>query len=152
MRDFVKERPSIFLYICCYHYHKYFKDKDNRPKIIYTYKDKERFPYKYWRDISGEIKLDINNSRCKYYASLNVIQEVIFIDNETLNDYKRNKENFLRAHKNRDNKYEFSEYIEIGAIKDINIIKLYRKELPFIGCGWYIIFTLLSLSSVSENF
>ena len=35
------------------------------------------------------IELDINTDECnfKYYVNLNVIQEVVFIDNETLDDF-----------------------------------------------------------------
>lgn len=81
------------------------------------------------------IKLDINENKYKYkyYVILKVIQEIIFIDDETLNDYNLYKESFLILNKNRDVLYSFSEYIKNEEIKGINMIKLNEKELPFIG-------------------
>ena len=53
--------------------------------MVNTHNKKSKFHYKYWRDISGKIKLDINKCKYKfkYYAILKVIQEIIFIDDET---------------------------------------------------------------------
>ena len=57
------------------------------------------------------------------------------------------KKNFLRLSKNRDDEYDFSEYIEYKEIKDINMIKLNEKEPPFIGCCWFLLLNLLTLSA-----
>ena len=78
---------------------------------------------------------------------MKVVEEVIFIDEETLNDYNSYKANFLRLNKNRDAEYDFSEYIESREIKEINMIKLSEKEPPFIGLWWFCLFNLLSLAA-----
>ena len=79
---------------------------------------------------------------------MDVIQEVLFIDNETLDYFNSYKDGFLLLNKNKDVNYFFSNFIKIEGINDINLIKLDKNGLPFIGCFWYIIFTILTLSSL----
>ena len=52
--------------------------------IVNTHNYKSKYNYGFWRDISGNIKLDIKKSFYKYYVILKVNQEVIIIDSETL--------------------------------------------------------------------
>ena len=141
--DIFKKKPSVCLYIECYHY-------NNDDNAVITYKNKSNYTYYFFRDISGIIKLNINefNSKFKYYAILKVIQEVIFIDHQILFDYNNYKEQFIQLNKNKDVLYNFSEFIEIEGIKNINLIKLGEKEAPFISYGWLKIFTILSLASL----
>ena len=149
--DFFQSKPSLYLHIQCYHYERKCPNRGEEERsIVYTYNKKSEYHYKFWRDISGKIILDINRCRYKYkyYAILKVIQEIIFIDAETLDSYNSFEENFLRLNKNRDALYNFSEYIEIEGIKDINIIKLSEKEPCSIGCFPFIIFTFLSLGTL----
>ena len=87
--DFFKTKPSLSLYICCYHYDGY--HRGGGPNIVYTFKKEIKYDYNFWRDISGIIKLNIDENKNKYYVNLVVNQEVIFIDTETLNDYNSYK-------------------------------------------------------------
>ena len=91
MGDFFKAKPSIWLYISCYHNNKNYNSRDGGSPIIYTYKQELKYNYNLWRDISGKINLNINNYKCKYYSILKVIQEVIIIIQETLDDYNSYK-------------------------------------------------------------
>ncbi len=47
--------------------------------------------------------------------------------------------------KNRDREFDFHEYYDSKLITNIKLIKLNEKEPLFVGHGWFIIFTILSL-------
>ena len=144
--EFFQAKPSLFLKIQLFHYEKKYFKGSYTDSIVYTHNYKSKFNYEFWRDISGNIKLDIKKSFYKYYVILKVNQELIFIDSDTLGDYNKFEECFIQGNQDKDSYYKFSRYIEIEGMKDINIINLNEKEPPFVRYCWYIIFSFLSLA------
>ena len=94
--EFFQGKPSLFLQIQFFHDEKKIYKGSAHTSIFYTHNYKSKYCYEFWRDTSGNIKLDINKSCNKYYAILKVNQEVIFIDYETVADYNKFEECFFK--------------------------------------------------------
>ena len=111
MGNIFKTRPSLSLYLNFYRVDSLHKRPERLPSYFIKTEETKYF-CNYYRDVSGIIKLNTNNCnyRFKYYAILQVVQEVFFIDQETLDDYNRCKRNFIRLNRDEYEKYNFSEY------------------------------------------
>ena len=112
----------------------------------------EEIPFKYFfcRDVSGNFNLNINknNYKCKCYAILKVIHEVIFDDDLLFNEYNTIKNTIISRNRNKDSYFKFLDNIEKKGIISLIMLKLNEKEPWFVSCFWFVIFIILSLASL----
>ena len=148
IEDIFKKNLFICFYIQCYHISP--RANHGVDEEVITHSDAIKFDYNYCRDISGIFELNINESnyKYKYYVILKVIYEVIFIDDTTLDEYNKLKEDFLRLNKNKDCKYRLYEFYDEDSFHNKHLIKIHEKEPLFVSYFWFTIFTLLSLSTL----
>ena len=140
MGDIYKTNPSISLVVESY-------DIRRNSKSV-SHKEEKPFNYNFCRDVSGNFNLNINkdNYKYKYYAKLKIIHEIIFDDNLLFNEYNTIKKEIIDRNKNRDKYFDYIVNIELKGISNLIMVKLDDKEPWLVGCFWFSIFNILSLS------
>lgn len=84
--DIYKSNPSIILCAECYHYELKPTGRDNYSEMkVVSHSEEVEFKYNFCRDIRGNLYLNITEN--KPYVLLKVIQEIIFEDDFTYNEF-----------------------------------------------------------------
>ena len=171
------EFPSLLFEINCFHFNSKFDNQElynnnnnikksfensNANKIsnselnnkIKTYNDSKKFNYYNCKDVSGEIIIEneINKKRF-YFVNLNLKFEIIFADSISFYDYETQKNNFLNKNKWRDVHTEIFEKKNIKNSFDSSLLKINNESLP-IKFKWqiYLFFVFICLAEIYKIF
>jgi len=171
------EFPSLLFEINCFHFNSKFDNQElynnnnnikksfensNANKIsnselnnkIKTYNDSKKFYYYNCKDVSGEIIIEneINKKRF-YFVNLNLKFEIIFADSISFYDYETQKNNFLNKNKWRDVHTEIFEKKNIKNSFDSSLLKINNESLP-IKFKWqiYLFFVFICLAEIYKIF
>jgi hypothetical protein len=167
------EFPSLLFEINCFHFNSKFDNQElynnnnnikksfensNANKIsnselnnkIKTYNDSKKFYYYNCKDVSGEIIIEneINKKRF-YFVNLNLKFEIIFADSISFYDYETQKNNFLNKNKWRDVHTEIFEKKNIKNSFDSSLLKINNESLP-IKFKWqiYLFFVFICFAEI----
>ena len=167
------EFPSLSFEINCFHFNSKFDNQElynnnnnikksfensNANKIsnselnnkIKTYNDSKKFYYYNCKDVSGEIIIEneINKKRF-YFVNLNLKFEIIFADSISFYDYETQKNNFLNKNKWRDVHTEIFEKKNIKNSFDSSLLKINNESLP-IKFKWqiYLFFVFICFAEI----
>ena len=145
--------PKIKWNITCYHYEiqnrtRYIKEGEiERLKInkrIVTYSASKNMSFYYSRDISGPLKINYRDIGINKYGNidLSITQDR---DNLTQKDYERQKNEFINAHKNKDQLYEITEKRKISGVKNLYKLNI-NKDRP--SCCVFAFLTFITLGEL----
>ena len=120
MEHLLKYPPRIKWNIKCYHY-----ETEYNTKII-THDACETMSFYSSRDISGTLKINFRELGVNRFGSINlfITPKIEFCDDLTQKDYENQKNAFINAHKDEDEKYEFTEIREIP-----ELVEYYRLKI-----------------------
>ena len=143
MADIYKKNPLITLVAEGHH-----NEERDGTTVVVPHAEIIVFGYVYCRDVSGNFNLNINkcNYKYKYYIKLRIDYEVIFDDDLLFNKYNVIKKDMIDRHINIGEYFDYYDNIQLEEINNYMMVKLNEKEPYFVGCFWFIIFNLLSLS------
>ena len=148
--------PKIKWNITCYNYEiqnrtRYIKEGEiERLKInkrIVTYSASKNMSFYSSRDISGPLKINYRDIGINKYGNrdLNITQEIVFRDNLNQKDYERQKNEFINAHKNKDQLYEITEKRKIPGVKNLYKLNI-NKDRP--SCCVFAFLTFITLGEL----
>ena len=113
MGNIYKTNPSINLVGICYHYLEINSPNSSAIETVISHQEEIPFNYSFFRDVSGNLKLNINknNYKFKYYIMLKVIHEIIFDDALLFNEYNAIKNELITRNSNKDKYFKYFDNI-----------------------------------------
>ena len=150
--------PPVIDWSCeSYHFETVYNEITNSEgEVVGRYPTKERvnthsgtgtMKYRYARDISGPFILKCDNKLLekKYFIKLQISQNIDFADQETINDYQRQKKAFISANA-LDEFFDFDEKSYIPGVGEYLLVKICEEEPACVNFFLFFIFTLLTLA------
>ena len=157
MGSFFSAPPSIIFDCQCYHYNTiHYTTKDEkgnehyhtREEKVITYSESYYLPYYSARDVSGLFYINCDEAviKKKMYIKLELKEEINFADGISYMDYEYYKEQFWKRNRFRDVYMDFNETRKVPGLVHHNLIKISQNEPCFVSFGWFMFFTLLTVS------
>lgn len=153
MRGLFHTPITITFHVECYHYVTVVQRTNNstsvrREKRV-TYTGSQNFVYYSWKDISGVFLLDsteaVRNDNI-VFIKLQLEQQYRLFDNFTANDLNIQRNNFFISNRWRDQYMDTNTTSSLNGLKEFNLVRISDKEVTMIGCGWFFLFTILTMS------
>jgi len=149
--------PLVTMNISCYHYVTRRRggrgSGSTREKAV-THSAVEEFKYISWRDVSGEFKLGILESKKNEsapYVLLDLSLDVQFSNDGTADDYNQKKEDFVARNK-YDRYQDFTRENTIADYQNCFLIQVTDEEPCCFGLGFFIFFGILTFNAFYSTY
>ncbi len=151
---FITFYAECYHYVSSYHRHRNGSTSRSRRKVV-TYTETRRFPFKSWRDISGEFNLDLthlSDPNAKPLLKLELQKSIEFADDGTEDDYEYFRESMRYRIQHIDTNYNLEEKAEIAGLESFNLVNLSDSIPCGIGMFWFIISLFFFLAEIYKVF
>lgn len=153
--------PVVVLSMDCYHneVRKYYDKLPNGTyvqkeeiKKVHTHSASGAISFVSYKDVSEPFYLDVTQvSYKKSFIRLHLSYSLINHPDGTADDIARQIDEFKRNH-NRDTFCNFSQQTDLRDFKEYALIRKSSKGADYVGKGWYVLFSLLSVTELHKQY